>query len=267
MRTILFAIAAMFMTVTVAEANPWREFRAEQRAAYAAGAQSHYWDGVSRGRHVGMDIASRAINSAASTTYLIATGERLTGTVQQKAQKLADALSFHNQARNSLLQAFPSSKRGHAEDIYFRLRDGIIDQNMAWQQWGALMIVSDNLTAGGLNLNHATDAQLVAEGGGVSRWHAWQNAPITFTQNTCTISSAGCTDTSLNTYNPLVSTLVDDIPTAGYALSVTGVLHSSVTLSDGRVITNFANITEADQAELTAMGYICLLYTSPSPRD
>ena len=71
MRTILFAIAAMFMTVTVAEANPWSQFRADQRDAYAAGAQSHYWDGVRRGRHIGHNITSRAINGAAASANRI----------------------------------------------------------------------------------------------------------------------------------------------------------------------------------------------------
>ena len=187
MRTILFAIAAMFMTVTVAEANPWSQFRADQRDAYAAGAQSHYWDGVRRGRHIGHNIASRAINGAAASAYSAAMqGAALTGSVSQKATKLANALTLHNQARLSLLNSFPVSKTGRAHAIWFDLRDGNISQVQAWNQWGALVIATDHLTAGGIDVRTATDAALVAEGGGVeNNTRTYTNAEVIGTHSTC----------------------------------------------------------------------------------
>ena len=246
MRTILFAIAAMFMTVTVAEANPWSQFRADQRDAYAAGAQSHYWDGVRRGRHIGHNIASRAINGAASSAYSAAMqGAALTGSVSQKAQKLADAITLHSVARNSLIQAFPSSKRGAANRIWFDLRDGVITHTQAYNQWGTLMVATDHLTATGLDIRTATNQQInnaATPDTVYSQYNSWNPNGNTQTQ-------AEVLDHSTDL--GIISSRIDS---SQYA-TLNGELVNTVMLPDGRVVVNIALISEADLLMAEQIGY------------
>ena len=247
--TILATIAgvmAISAVATAAEANPWRQFRADQSSAHAAGASGHYWAGVRRGRTVGDNIAKRTVNnSVAGFEYMLVTRETLTGTLAQRLDAVGEAFRteryFGQNVRAAVHSVFGSAKGGVVDNIYFNLRDGVITSAEAYTRLAAaLTIGSDRLTVGNLNVDTATDAQIVAEGGGVPV-HVNANPATRFDTVSGDVDIAG------------IANEIND--TGGYIVDPNGVVRDSVTFNG--VTYNNPGAIDDDSviAGLEAQGY------------
>ena len=243
-------VMAISAVATAAEANPWRQFRADQSSAHAAGASGHYWAGVRRGRTVGDNIAKRTLNnSVAGFEYMLVTRDTLTGTLAQRLDAVGEAFRteryFGQNVRSAVHSVFGATKGGVVDNIYFNLRDGVITSAEAYTRLAAaLTIGSDRLTAGGLDVDTATDAQIVAE----------KNPTVPTVTGPISVNAHGQYD--LPSHDATLGAVVDDIRSDGFAIDPTGALVEVATLSDGTVVRNFGNLNEAQQDELEAAGYI-----------
>ena len=108
----------------------------------------------------------------------------------------------------------------------------------------ALAISSDRLTAGGLNVDTASDAAIAAE----------VNPTVPTVTGPVRVNAYGQYD--LSGHDATLGAVTDDIRSDGFAVDPTGTLVETATLSDGTVVHNFGNLSEAQHTELEAAGYI-----------
>ena len=167
MKKIVMSIVGAVMALGVvaeANANPWQQFRSDQRAAFTDGAAGHYWAGVRRGRHVGNNIAKRTINNSQAGVAFrsFSGGDQLTGSLLDRANAVGEALFTQAWFGAGVRSAFSGTQRSKLDQVYYDLRSRVIDAVEAHTRIAAI-IAGDGLTPGGLNIATATDEQIVAE--------------------------------------------------------------------------------------------------------
>ena len=180
---------------------------------------------------------------------MLVTRDTLTGTLAQRLDAVGEAFRteryFGQNVRSAVHSVFGATKGGVVDNIYFNLRDGVITSAEAYTRLAAaLTIGSDRLTAGGLNVDIATDAQIIAE----------ENPTVPTVTGPVRVNAYGQYD--LSGHDATLGAVTDDIRSDGFAVDPTGTLVETATLSDGTVVHNFGNLSEAQHTELEAAGYI-----------